>query len=214
MEKYINDFAVFFNDGGEFMWVISVVFAFAIAIVIERVIFMYVVCRGNPSLRALDAAKAIEKNDEKAILAISKRSDPLSILLFGAIKKFKNGTPIDEIREGLEEDAILQIPRIYARINYLSLVANAATLLGLLGTIQGLQLSFGSLGELEAAEKAAALSRGISLALNTTAIGLVVAIACMFSYTFLSNKKQKLINAIDDATVRFMNFLAKEKAEK
>jgi biopolymer transport protein ExbB/TolQ len=211
VEQYINDFAKFFNEGGEFMWIISIVFAFAVAIVIERIIFMYIICKGNPALRAMEAAKAVEKNDEKAISVLAKRNDPLSVLLSGAIAKFKKQTPIDEIRNSIEEDAILQIPRIYARINYLSLVANAVTLLGLLGTIQGLQLSFASLATLEAAEKATALSKGISIAMNTTAIGLVAAIPCMFAFTFLSNKKTKLINGIDDATIRFMNFLEKEK---
>jgi len=214
VEKYINDFAVFFNEGGEFMWVISVVFAFAVAIVIERLIFMYIICKGNPAQIAMEAAKALEKNDEPALSALAKKSDPLSVLLSGAIEKFKKGASINEIRNGVEEDAILQIPRIYARINYLSLVANAATLLGLLGTIQGLQMSFSSLASLEAAEKANALSRGISVALNTTAMGLLAAIPCMFAYTFLSNRKQKLINRIDDATMRFVNFLEAEKAKK
>lgn len=211
MEKYINDFAMFFNEGGEFMWIIAVVFAFAFAIVVERVIFMYVICRGNPAKRAFDAAKALERNDEASISALAKKSDPLSILLSGAIAKFKKSVPLNEIKDGVEEDTILQIPRIYERLNYIALVANAVTLLGLLGTIQGLQMSFSSLAGLEAAEKAAALSKGISVAMNTTAWGLVAAVPCMFAFTFLNNKKQKLINEIDDATIRFINFLESQK---
>ena len=45
----------------------------------------------------------------------------------------------------MEEAAIQQVPRLSQRLNYLSLFANIATLLGLLGTITGLQLSFSSL---------------------------------------------------------------------
>lgn len=211
MEKHINDFAVFFREGGEFMWIISAVFAFAAAIVIERLIFMYLICKNTSAKFALSAAKALESGDENALNKLSKNNDPLSILLNNAINKYKTGASIDEIRSCVEEDAVLQIPRVYSRLNYLAFVANAVTLLGLLGTIQGLQMSFASLASLEAAEKAAALSRGISVAMNTTALGLVAAVPCMFAYTFLSNKKQKLINRIDDATARFLNFLEKTK---
>ncbi|MDR0305059.1 MAG: MotA/TolQ/ExbB proton channel family protein [Chitinispirillales bacterium] len=211
MGKYIGEFALFFKEGGEFMWIISAVFGFAVAIVIERLIFMYVTCANTSAKAALEAAKALEADDKKEIEKLCKRNDPLSILLNNAINKFKKGVSINEIRNTVEEDAILQIPRIYSRLNYLALVANAVTLLGLLGTIQGLQMSFSSLASLEAAEKATALSKGISVAMNTTALGLVTAIPCMFAFTFLSNKKQNLINSIDDAMARFLNFLEKPK---
>jgi biopolymer transport protein ExbB/TolQ len=211
VEKYLSDFAVFFNEGGRFMWIISFVFAFAVAIVIERLVFMYIICKGAKAKTALAAAKAIETGDETLIGKLSKNRDPLSVLLSGAAAKFKKGASIEQIRASVEEDAILQIPRVYARLNYLVFAANAVTLLGLLGTIQGLQLSFASLASVEAAEKAAALSRGISIAMNTTALGLVAAVPCMFAYTFLSNKKQKLINCIDDAMARFLNYLENAK---
>jgi biopolymer transport protein ExbB/TolQ len=172
---------------------------------------MYLICKNSRASFALKIAKAVESNDEDTLNKLNKNNDPLSVLLSSAISKFKKGILVDEIRSSIEEDAILQIPRIYARLNYLAFVANAVTLLGLLGTIQGLQMSFSSLASLEAAEKAAALSRGISVAMNTTAFGLMAAVPCMFTYTFLSNKKQKLINNIDDAIARFLNFLEKAK---
>jgi len=211
VERYISDFAVFFREGGDFMWIISLVFAFAVAIVIERLIFMYGICKNTSAKFAMKIAKALESSDEDTLEKLSKNKAPLPVLLNAAVNKFKKGASNDEIRSVVEEDAILQIPRIYARLNYLAFVANAVTLLGLLGTIQGLQMSFASLASLEAAEKAAALSRGISVAMNTTAMGLVTAVPCMFAYTFLSNKKQNLIDNIDDATARFLNFLEKSK---
>jgi len=211
VEKYLSDLAVFFNEGGEFMWIISGVFAFALAIVIERVIFMYGICRNTSAKTALESAKAVYAKDEAALAALAKNKDPLSIMLSSAAQKFKKGVSAAEIRTSVEEDAILQVPRIYARLNYLVFAANAVTLLGLLGTIQGLQISFASLAALEAAERATALSKGISIAMNTTAMGLVAAVPCMFAYTFLSNKKQKLINKTDDAMARFLNFLENAK---
>ena len=97
------------------------------------------------------------------------------------------------------------------RLNYLSLFANIATLLGLLGTIAGLQVSFSSLVAVEAAKKATMLAQGISQAMNTTAFGLIVAVPCMILYTILFNKQQALTKDLDEAVVRLLNYMKKKK---
>ena len=134
------------------------------------------------------------------------------MLLKTALERFDAGMDIEEIREGLEEEAIKQVPRLSQRLNYLTLFANIATLLGLLGTITGLQLSFSSLANVEAAKKAAMLASGISQAMLTTAFGLIVAIPCMVIYTFLYNKQSQLVKDLDEATVKFLNYLKKKKS--
>jgi biopolymer transport protein ExbB/TolQ len=97
------------------------------------------------------------------------------------------------------------------RLNYLSLFANVATLLGLLGTIGGLQVSFSSLAAAEAAKKATMLAAGISQAMNTTAFGLIVAVPCMIMYTALSNKRDRLLKDLDEAVVRLTNYLKRRR---
>ena len=128
-----------------------------------------------------------------------------------ALERFNSGLPIDEIREGVEEAAIQQVPRLSQRLNYLSLFANIATLLGLLGTITGLQLSFSSLATVDAAKKAALLATGISQAMITTAFGLI-GCPCMVAYTFLVNKQNQLTKDLDEAVVKFANYLKKKKS--
>ena len=78
------------------------------------------------------------------------------------------------------------------------MIGNVATLLGLLGTIQGLIQSFSSLAALDAASKATALANGISTAMNTTALGLIVAIPCIVSFTILSNKERAILQKYDE----------------
>ncbi len=202
-----------FNEGGPFMWIILVVLAVACAIVIERLIFYFILCNVNGAKLMADVAKSLnnDKVDEAKKIA-GRRKAPVNKLFQVALERFGQGMSIDDIQEGVDEAAIKEIPKMSQRLNYLSLFANIATLLGLLGTIAGLQVSFSSLVAVEAAKKATMLAQGISQAMNTTAFGLIVAVPCMILYTMLFNKQQALTKDLDESVVRLLNFMKKKKA--
>ncbi len=212
---WLENVAQQFNDGGTYMWVLLFVFAVGMAVTIERLFFYFVTCRDMDASKAGAVAKAIEsKNSKSQIAELSKKRDPLSGLMSVALDRYNSDASIEDIQEGIDEEAVSQIPRLGERLNYLALIANVATLLGLLGTIAGLQDSFASLASLEAAEKAASLAKGIAKAMNTTAFGLIVAIPHMVAYTFLSSRQKKLMKNLDDAMLRLINFMSKQRAAK
>jgi biopolymer transport protein ExbB/TolQ len=198
-----------FNGGGVFMWAILAVLAFAVAVVIERSIFYYIVCRkqGMKMIPAITTALTAGKGAD-ATAAVKGRA-PVAIMFRTALERFAGGMTADEIQEGVEEAAIRQMPRLADRLNYLVLFANIATLTGLLGTITGLQKAFSSLGAVEAAKKAAMLASGISELMVCTAFGLMVAIPCMMAYTFLHNKQARITKDLDESVVKLMNFFKK-----
>jgi biopolymer transport protein ExbB/TolQ len=209
----VQNIAAQFNAGGTFMWVILIVFAIALAVVIERVIYYFFFCYANAPRLVQSISRFINDNKStEALTLLKKRSSPLYKLLRIAVERYYAGAPIAQIEEGIEEASIKEIPKITGKISYLSLFANIATLVGLLGTIAGLQQSFSSLASAEAAQKAAMLAAGIAQAMNTTAFGLIVAVPCMILFTLLSNKQQSLINDIDDAVVRVVNSMKTERA--
>jgi biopolymer transport protein ExbB/TolQ len=90
--------------------------------------------------------------------------------------------------------------------------ANIATLLGLLGTIVGLQTLFDSLAVVTAEKKAQMLASGIATAMNTTAFGLIVAVPCMIMYTTLFNKQALITKDLDEAVTKLLNYLKKKKS--
>ena len=211
-ETLVQSTARLFNDGGPFMWPILLFAALAVAVVIERIIFYFVICRTNGSAVVAGAARALNSDDVAgARAAICRRKSPLNALLCVALDRYGDGLAFNEIQEGVEERAIQELPRMTERLNYLSLLANVSTLLGLLGTIAGLQIAFTSLASVEAAKKATMLAVGISQAMLTTAFGLIVAVPCMIAYTLLFNKQQRLTRDLDEAVVRFLNFLKKKR---
>jgi biopolymer transport protein ExbB len=209
----LHAIARFFNSGGNFMWVILAVLAASVAVMIERIIFYYIVCRKNGAQMSASAMKALHQGDvEAAKKAVSLGNAPINVLLLTAVNRYGAKMPYSEIEEGVQEAAITELPRMTQRLNYLSLFANIATLLGLIGTISGLQASFSSLAAVEASKKAVMLAAGIAEAMNCTAFGLITAVPSMMMYTFLFNKQQKLSKEIDESVVRTLNFFKKKPA--
>jgi biopolymer transport protein ExbB len=209
----VHSLAAWFNGGGPFMWAILAVLAFAVAVVVERLIFYYHICRVRGTSMVADIARHLnEGNTEKALQAAGG-SAPVAVLLRTAVERFGTGMKHGEIQEGMEEAAIKELPRLGERLNYLVLFANIATLTGLLGTIMGLQKAFSSLGVVEASQKAAKLAQGISELMVCTAFGLMVAVPCMVAYTFLHNKQNRLAKDLDESVVKIMNYFRKKKPE-
>ncbi len=207
----IGAMAKFFVQGGNFMWVILIVFAAALAVVLERLFFYVVVCRDNARRIAAELARSLEKNDLDGARKACAGKSPVHILLSAVLKLYEAGLNHKEIRQGVEEAAIQEMPRYAERLNYLSLFANIATLLGLMGTIFGLIMSFGSISTAEAAQKATLLATGISVAMNTTAFGLIVAVPCMIAHTMLGNKQAALSTDLDEALVKVLHFMEKKR---
>jgi biopolymer transport protein ExbB/TolQ len=104
------------------------------------------------------------------------------------------------------------LPRLEKRTHYLATFANIATLLGLLGTIIGLIKAFTAVAAANPAEKADLLSASISVAMNTTAFGLMVAIPLLLIHTLLQTKTTELIDSLEMVSVKFLNSVAERRA--
>jgi len=203
--------AAWFNGGGPFMWAILAVLAFAVAVVVERLIFYYGTCRDRGTSMVADIAGHLNNDSMDKAQQVVIGESPVAVLLRTALERFSAGMNISEIQEGIEEAAIKELPRLSDRLNYLVLFANIATLLGLLGTIMGLQLAFSSLGSIEASQKATKLAQGISELMVCTAFGLMVAVPSMIAYTFLHNVQTRLMRDLDESVAKLMNYFKKKR---
>jgi len=214
MSEHIEMLATWFRSGGPIMWVLLLFLACAAAVAIERVIFLFFMCPRDTSdlVSRLKTALGSGKPDE-AVKILNGKTTPTHVLLGVAVESFNAGDAATEIQEDVEEAAISQIHRFSVRLNYLSLFANVATLVGLLGTITGLMTSFSALANVDPAQKAAMLAAGISEAMITTAFGLIIAVPCMVAYTIFSNRQSVLIKDLDESTVRLLNFMKKKAAK-
>jgi biopolymer transport protein ExbB len=115
--------------------------------------------------------------------------------------------PESVIVHGLEIAVGEQQEKIQARTSFLAMIANVATLLGLLGTILGLIQSFEAVGTASAQQRSALLAAGISTAMNATMLGLAVAIPCMIAFSFLTNRSNRLNAEVERSAVRVMDVI-------
>jgi biopolymer transport protein ExbB/TolQ len=206
--------ARFFQEGGAWMYILAGVSAFAFAITMERVMYYYVHCRVNAKSLLTQITRLVRNGEvEKARHLCSKMKNPLAIILESALWHFIQQEPDQEIQNAVDEVGLRELPKIQRRTHYLSLFANIATLMGLLGTIFGLQQAFGALATADPSQKASVLAKGIAMAMNTTAMGLMVAIPCMIMYSILGSKSNGIIEEIDESSVRLLNFLFAQRRQ-
>jgi biopolymer transport protein ExbB len=186
-----------FRTGGIWMYLILGVSIFAIGIAIERFIFLFYAL-----VKKLVMAN---KNDQAIKLCNAAPSAALPKVVKAGLMRANKGEV--EIQNAIEEASLEVVPRIQKRTNSLNALANIATLLGLLGTILGLIEAFEALEKATPENRQRLLARGIALAMNTTAFGLVVAIPSLVAHLILSGQTKRLLDEIDLYSVKLENLL-------
>jgi len=204
----IDKVVSFFVDGGFWMYPILIVGTIGVAIGIERFIKLSIVERANrkvwnalhPVLVAgdFDTAREMTANDDSTV----------SKLLEVGLERQGTVRRREDIEIAMEEGMMEIIPQLEKRISYIALYANLSTLLGLLGTIIGLIAAFNAVANANPAEKADLLSASISVAMNTTAFGLIAAIPLLIVHSFLNSKAGSIVDSLEMASVKTLNVIA------
>lgn len=186
------------------MWTILAAQIVSVALIIERVVALYVNRQANQKSLANLIAEDIRKGDlDKALKRSIQlgKSQPLGTVAAAGIQATMDMGGKEEIQLKMDEVLMEESSRVEKRIGFLAMFANVATLLGLLGTITGLIHSFAGIGNANPAEKATILSQGISLAMNTTAYGLIVAVPALIMYAVLQNRATRLTEDLNKAAL-------------
>jgi biopolymer transport protein ExbB len=206
----------FFVTGGPFMYPILIVFAVGTAIAIERYITLTAVTNQNQSSWSKLQPALVKGDFEKAREMTSKDESTVSQLLGMGLARQGAVRRREDIEIAMEESMMEIIPQLEKRTPYVALASSIATLLGLLGTIMGLIQAFTAVANANPAEKADLLSASISVAMNTTAFGLMVAIPLLITHTVLTAKTGAIVDSLEMASVKALNVIsskAKRQAE-
>jgi len=199
----------FFASGGIFMLPILLVLAFGIAISVERYVTLAIVTNKNQAVwdkvqpllanGEFDEARDMTSEDESTISQVLH----MGLSLQGAVRRR------EDIEIAMEESMMEIVPRLEKRTPHVALAASIATLLGLLGTIMGLIQAFTAVANANPAEKADLLSASISVAMNTTAFGLMVAIPLLVVHAVLTSKTGDIVDSLEMATVKALNVFSR-----
>ena len=199
----------FFQTGGLFMYPILIVFTIGVAIAIERYIKLTKVQKTNQDMwdklhpvltkGDFDAARKLTEKNESTIGHLLNAG----LELQGAVRRR------DDIEIAMEETMMEIVSQLAKRTHFIALFSNIATLLGLLGTIMGLIEAFTAVANANPAEKADLLSASISVAMNTTAFGLMAGIPLLIIYVVLNSKKGDIVDSLEMASVKTLNIITK-----
>ncbi len=197
----------FFVGGGPFMYPILIVFAVGSAVAIERYITLTLVRRQNESIWSRLQPALADGDFEKARKMTSNDDSTVSRLLAMGLARQGAVRRHEEIELAMEESMLEIMPQLEKRTAYVALGASIATLLGLLGTIMGLIAAFTAVAAANPAEKADLLSASISVAMNTTAFGLITAIPLLVTHSVLSAKTSEIVASLEMASVKLLNVI-------
>ncbi len=213
---FLNQFGKAFSwgePGSFYMYFIALFGAIAAAIAIERVYYIMVRSNVNADKFMAEIRKLVAGgNIERAIELCEKgKQKALPFVVLRGLKRANESETLDfrAIQNAVDEGTLEVIPKLKERTNYLSMLANVATLTGLMGTIYGLILSFASVAAegIPESEKSKLLANGISTAMNTTIFGLMVAIPTLVVYTVISSRTSKIIDELDEHLVKLINLI-------
>lgn len=192
------------QHGGLFAYLLIGLGVFALAVAIER----FYVLNFRYSINGKEFWKEIRARIQGGQVEDAIKlcdNAPLPLIIKSGLIEAAKASP--RIKEAMDETSLEVIPRIERRTHYLSMAANVAVLIGLLGTVRGIIQAFAAVSNVDPTVRAEMLAQGIALALNATFLGLAIAIPSLLVYSFLQSKATKLIDEIDEYTLKTFHLL-------
>ena len=206
-----GDLLKYYLDGGPVMHAISVLsLASLTTIVYKLIVFRQVKLNLNEFISKVRGA--LLKNNVKGAMGVCEENrGPVASIVKTGLLKF--GKPRDEIEKTMENAAIHEVAYLEKYLTVLATIANIAPLLGFLGTVVGMILSFEIIAE-QGLNDPGAVAKGISVALLTTAYGLIVAFVTQPFYNYFTSKVSSYTREIETASnILFETFDEMENPE-
>ena len=204
----ISTMLAFFHKGGLFMYPILFVFIAGMGIAIERWFQLSRVRSVNRKMWNQLYPMLTKGEFDKAQAVVSKDKSTISQMLGMGLARQGAVRRREDIEIAMEESMMEIIPQLEKRTPYVALLSNIATLLGLLGTIMGLIEAFTAVANANPAEKADLLSASISVAMNTTAFGLMSAIPLLLFHAKLTSTTGQIVDSLEMASVKALNSIS------
>ena len=197
-----------FHQGGFWMWPILFISFAGFALMAERIRYLSLASsvRKEEFLNQLNQL-VLQGNLERCIALCNQNPTPLTKIVRAGLMAIASRKSVDEVQTAMDAIALREIPKIEKRTSLLAMLANMATLMGLLGTTIGMIGAFGAVSKVAASEKAAVLAGEISMAMNCTAFGLLVAIPLLGAYGWLTTRGTEIVDDVHEAAVATLNFI-------
>lgn len=197
----------YYRAGGPVMHAILAVGVLGLAVFFERVYVITTNSRGSDRsfIDKVVGLARTGKVDEAAKLCAEHKT---ALTYIGELVLKSPSRAEADLQNAADAASVAALPSLTRRLHYLPMLANVATLVGLLGTIFGLREAFSSVALVSAAERSGRLAGGIAIALNATGFGLIVAIPLSLAHGWLTSRAELLIERADEFSVKLINALS------
>ena len=191
-----GDLLNYYVQGGPVMHAISMLSLASLATIIYKLIaFRKVKLNLNEFISKVRGA-LLKGNVQGAMGVCEEHRGPVASIVKTGLLKY--GKPREEIEKTMENAAIHEVAYLEKYLTVLATIANIAPLLGFLGTVVGMILSFEVIAE-QGLNDPGAVAKGISVALLTTAYGLIVAFFTQPFYNYFTSKVASYTREIETA---------------
>ena len=180
-----------FADSGVIGMLIVLLSIVALALIIENFVSLKRDKLAPPEL--IDEVQALFDEEQFQEAMELCENEPSFFTRVAGAGIAKVGHSFDTIEKSIEEMGDEEAIRLHQKIGWLSLIANLAPMMGLLGTVGGMVTAFEKIASSGGQASPAELAGGISMALLTTMFGLIVAIPTTAAFAFLRNRLVKTV---------------------
>ena len=162
-----------FIDGGGFMWPILGIFIVGLVFVLERLYHLFKGLSSNEDFAYEIADEVKQSGIDSAKTKCEGSQGPVANLCLAALDRANLG--VDEAEHALDHSGSIEMASMEKNMTWISLCIATAPMLGFLGTVWGMIQAFNDI-KMANDISPAVVAGGISVALLTTAFGLVVAV--------------------------------------
>lgn len=202
----IDSVVTFYQQGGSTMLITTTAGFIGVAIVFERSIKLYKkFAQNNDLFMARVKDYMMQGKVEEAMQLCNKEEGLLSKVVKSGLERV--GCDETLVRQSMESSYLAQLPQVSKRLGYLSLIANAGMLFGLLGTVVGLIQQFAAVGAADPSQRAELMASGIAHAMNNTALGLIVALPMLIIHGVLSARAQHIVEDLEKGASQFLDWV-------
>lgn len=191
--------------GGPIMIPIGIMLIFAVYLMTERYLNIKRAGKLDPNFMATIKDMVLNDNIAGAQKLCEKTDSPVARMVEKGISRI--GRPLKDIGTAVENTGKLEIYKLEKRMPFLATIAGAAPMLGFLGTVTGMILTFHSLALAGDSVTPGDLSSGLYQAMVTTVAGLIVGIMAYLGYNMLTGMIEKVIYKMEVTSVEFLDLL-------
>jgi biopolymer transport protein ExbB len=199
----------YFVKGGPVMWPLLLLSILGVTVAIWRWVALRQATRNVPQLMRELRGKLVGADVPGAVQVCESAGGPVASLVKAGLLRF--GRPKDEVEMGLQDASAHELAVLERGLPVLATTAMIAPLLGFLGTVTGMINSFDALAAV-GLNNPAAVAKGISEALITTAAGLIIAIPVQMAYNYLVTRVNDLVRNMESAANLVLEALADVRA--